>query len=550
MSLKSFISKSPFLYILLKSPNLKIAKLNFKAYNIIKKNILFDEDFYLSEYKNLEKLKIDPILHYIFFGFNEGKDPSPNFDSLFYLNEYEDVKPSKLNPLVHYTLYGLKKNRKTRINDNFLSLESSEIEDILLKKNFFFNNKNDKKRVLYILHEKINVLGGTGYINQDIINIMDEKYETFILSLNINLMELWKVSNNNFKKISDWKVDINKPAIIHDYHSENSSNELKDYFYNKELRNIYFNVIYNLKIDFIHINHLINHSYDLIDMIKFFKIPYIINIHDFYYFCPSIHLLNKKDNYCSVRCLKNSWDCKIAQNTEKIIHLWRNYTLKAINESDLAIFPSEYCLNFYENNFEGIKKEKLFLISPGRDFKRSSKNYTKPNNFPVKILFLGHISPHKGSLFIKEIKKLDKKNNLDFHFLGTTIPNLNQYGINHGRYDRNELDDYLSDIKPSFIGLFSICPETYSHTLTESWNSNIPVIGTNLGAFKERINKTGGGWLINHESPKKAYDEIIKISENKEDYLKVIENISNIKFKSKKEMGDEYKRIYNDLIED
>ena len=31
--------------------------------------------------------------------------------------------------------------------------------------------------------------------------------------------------------------------------------------------------------------------------------------------------------------------------------------------------------------------------------------------------------------YLKE--KLDKKNNFEFHFMGTTIPNLNRYGINH-----------------------------------------------------------------------------------------------------------------------
>ncbi|MDD3984506.1 MAG: hypothetical protein PHY59_01120 [Methanobacterium sp.] len=51
----------------------------------------------------------------------------------------------------------------------------------------------------------------------------------------------------------------------------------------------------------------------------------------------------------------------------------------------------------------------------------------------------------------------------------------------------------VNKIKPSFIGIFSICPETYSHTLTEAWTCGIPVLATEIGALKERIIKNGGG---------------------------------------------------------
>ncbi|WP_275542131.1 hypothetical protein [Methanobacterium bryantii] len=44
---------------------------------------------------------MDPILHYMYPGFKEGKKPSPTFDGDYYLKRYKDVKKSNLNPLVH-----------------------------------------------------------------------------------------------------------------------------------------------------------------------------------------------------------------------------------------------------------------------------------------------------------------------------------------------------------------------------------------------------------------------------------------------------------------
>ena len=132
--------------------------------------------------------------------------------------------------------------------------------------------------------------------------------------------------------------------------------------------------------------------------------------------------------------------------------------------------------------------------------------------------------------------------------MGTAIPNLNKYGINHGRYKRGDFNKVIAEIKPSFIAILSTCPETFSHTLTESWKSGIPVIATNLGALKERVNKTCGGWLVDYKNPQKIYDKILSIDEI--DYLEKVENISKINFKSLKEMTDEYNKIYGEMSDE
>ncbi len=130
--------------------------------------------------------------------------------------------------------------------------------------------------------------------------------------------------------------------------------------------------------------------------------------------------------------------------------------------------------------------------------------------------------------------------------MGTAIPNLNSYGINHGRYKRGDFNKLIAEINPSFIAILSTCPETFSHTLTESWATGVPVIATNLGALKERITETGGGWLVDYKNPKEIYNKILSI--DKKDYMEKQENISKINFKSLKQMTDEYNQIYGEII--
>jgi len=109
------LSNIPYLFILFKSKgNMKKAFVNIKGYRSIKRLGLFDEFYYLNKYKNVLISGFNPLIHYIYYGYNENKSPSAIFDGEYYLNKYEKVKASGINPLIHYSLYGIKEKRKTK----------------------------------------------------------------------------------------------------------------------------------------------------------------------------------------------------------------------------------------------------------------------------------------------------------------------------------------------------------------------------------------------------------------------------------------------------
>lgn len=108
------LSSIPYLYIFLKSKgNIKNAWVNFKGYKAIKSLNLFDESYYLNKYRNILISGINPLLHYMYYGYKEEKFPSAIFDGKYYLDVYGDVKKSGMNPLVHYSLYGINEGKKT-----------------------------------------------------------------------------------------------------------------------------------------------------------------------------------------------------------------------------------------------------------------------------------------------------------------------------------------------------------------------------------------------------------------------------------------------------
>lgn len=72
---------------------------------------LFDADWYLETYSDVQKDSIDPAEHYLLYGASEGRKPSPYFDGKWYLQANPDVASENTNPLIHYIKFGREEKR-------------------------------------------------------------------------------------------------------------------------------------------------------------------------------------------------------------------------------------------------------------------------------------------------------------------------------------------------------------------------------------------------------------------------------------------------------
>lgn len=80
-------------------------------YWVIKKSGSFDPIYYLLNYPDVRVADVDPLMHFIKHGWQEGRSPSKDFNVNFYLDTNADVKSSGMNPLVHYIRYGKAEGR-------------------------------------------------------------------------------------------------------------------------------------------------------------------------------------------------------------------------------------------------------------------------------------------------------------------------------------------------------------------------------------------------------------------------------------------------------
>jgi hypothetical protein len=82
-----------------------------KDLEAIRNSLFFNSAHYLEKNPDVRATGIDPALHYLVYGAQEGRDPGPFFSTRTYLALYPDVADAGVNALLHYETQGRRQNR-------------------------------------------------------------------------------------------------------------------------------------------------------------------------------------------------------------------------------------------------------------------------------------------------------------------------------------------------------------------------------------------------------------------------------------------------------
>jgi hypothetical protein len=158
------IKNQPYISILLRSNiHIKETYRNLKAYSKIKSSKLFNERYYIKNTPNLKNTPMNPIIHYLYYGYKENKNPSEKFNTKYYQNKYKQVKKNGINPLVHYLIWGKKENKYPTKKEEEKSPEK------LLKEIKKLKKKVNKYSEIYTIKQ----------INKEKINSEIENFKTY-----------------------------------------------------------------------------------------------------------------------------------------------------------------------------------------------------------------------------------------------------------------------------------------------------------------------------------------------------------------------------------
>lgn len=327
-------------------------------------------------------------------------------------------------------------------------------------------------------------------------------------------------------------------------------------FHSQDYRSMLEEIINRFEIDIIHIHHLIGHTFDVVEVAEENDIPTLFTIHDFYSICPRITLLDDSLQYCHnldpQRCAECLSDLEV---DGEFIPRWRSEFQRIFNNSKTIIFPNVYASDILASYYD-IDRSKLVTVEHGYDralieYGRKIDNQADfASDEEINIAYIGVLAPHKGEEVFYELARSSYNKKINWFIIGISAKfsepgyypeyNINIIGVFKGE---KELFDILKARRIHLAVFPALGLETYSYALSEAWIAGIPVIASDLGALKERVERKGGGWTA---SPNAASfkDRIEEVLSDPKMYHAAKDKIASIEHKTLEEMGLDYSRLY------
>lgn len=339
-----------------------------------------------------------------------------------------------------------------------------------------------KRRILFLVNEweeNMEMTGGTSLHIKDIIQKMREKDACFVVcpdKNDLSRLQVYLYTKNVGKLLYNIKTELGMYGQL-TFHEQSYSDVLDKLFD-------------SFRFDIVHVHHFLFQTFDVIDIAKKYNTYSIVTLHDLYMLCPSINMVNK-GKFCRNINPEDCKECFAEKHkiTENVLDDWQKNAYETLKKFDKVIVPSENTRELFENTYHDLQ---IDVVEHGVEVAQiEEKEKTEKATFD--IAFVGAMEKHKGSDILKELIAKNNKYNIRIHLFGKTfdeeLKNETENYINHGPYKRGELPQLLVDNQIDLVCMFTIWPETYSYTLTETYMAHIPVLAYDIGAVAERLRK-------------------------------------------------------------
>jgi len=392
-------------------------------------------------------------------------------------------------------------------------------------------------RVLYVIHR---AGGGTPATNADLMNGLADRQESYLLeAAGGQKVILSEMRGGELKVIEQW-VPKTRFNVADGWREDYAS---------------YFaGLLTRLGIELVHVRHLINQPLTTVPRVcRLMGVRMILSTHDFYSICPTVHLLDENLVHCGGVCTPGHGRCTltttfIAEAPHPLKHswvnIWQDRARTVLDIAETVIATTESAAQLHAKVYPEYE-QKIQIVEHGRDVSEMQvvrePGARRPG--PLRIVAIANWSIQKGPEYLRQLARR-LGGDVEWHVLGARSDMLDDVAISHGRYTRETLGPLLREIDPDFSAILSISPETYSHTLTESWSMGVPVIATDLGAVADRIHKWGGGFVVQLDGVEAAVTKIRTYSRDPQLASSEFRPTPRHSIRSPRTMAEDYNSIY------
>ncbi len=271
-------------------------------------------------------------------------------------------------------------------------------------------------------------------------------------------------------------------------------------------------VLADTRPDIVHIQHVGHLSGSLIQVPVQLGYPVVLSLHDFFFACYRIHLIDNHTRLCPgpdrgercVACLQVETSADEARRRfayfEQLLHMPQR-----------VIVPSQFLADRMQEIFPFVEP-RLQIVAPGivpvRQIRQEGWKDQQPG--PLRVLYIGVLMPHKGPHLLIEATRGLPSGSLAVSLYGGRVAAWQAYADQLeadaadlpvrfcGTYEHNQLGTILA--QHDVLVVASMCEETFSLVTREALQAGLPVIAARRGALPEVIQDGVNGLLFEPEN--------------------------------------------------
>jgi GT2 family glycosyltransferase/glycosyltransferase involved in cell wall biosynthesis len=259
-----------------------------------------------------------------------------------------------------------------------------------------------------------------------------------------------------------------------------------------------------LKVSHLHVQHIVGYHSDYFDLLPTLAgrlgAALDITVHDYFPFCPRIHLLNESGRYCGEpalascnRCVKNNG----APTGLVEVGEWRRRFSDFLAKARFIFVPDQDVATRLARHFSGVD----FIVRPHPESWIEPASTTKSKRSERRrVALIGALHELKGAGVLKALVKDAHSRGLplDFHLIGyypDYDPELLRYPnlFVSGKFRESEASALLAAAGAEIALFPAVWPETFSYTLSLAYQNGLFPISFDLGAPANRIRSCGWG---------------------------------------------------------
>jgi GT2 family glycosyltransferase len=257
-----------------------------------------------------------------------------------------------------------------------------------------------------------------------------------------------------------------------------------------------------LNVWHVHVHQLVGFAPPVGELVRRLGVPYDVSVHDYYYACPRLHLMNAAGSYCGEpdeagcdACLQRvgphpATRAELAASGGSIAG-WRARHARFLAGARRVFAPSLDVESRMRRYFPDAALQ--LKPAPEPEPAQPAAHAQPPAGSAVNVAVIGALGQHKGMDLLLDCARDAAARGLALRFvvIGKTEDDTRFAGLANvhitGPYARGDVARLCAQHGCSLAAFLSLVPETHCYTLSEAWAAGLYPVVLDIGAPAERV---------------------------------------------------------------